>query len=150
MAAPVRLRPVEDDGATQHGYGQYVQRVDEAVTINGHTLVAGDEWTGGVLYLDHLGIGFTERVADVPQFAQQVEALSGQPVTVIRGVASVALPGDPPLLGDWIASGTFDPPRLARRFDQELGGTWTVTYRVKNPRAITTNYEVEIARTPGT
>jgi hypothetical protein len=103
-----------------------------------------------VLYPDHLGISFTERLADVPQFVQQVEGLSNRAITVIRGVASEALCGDPPLLGDWIKRGTFDPDRLARRFGLVLGGVWTISYNVKDPNAPVIVYEVEIARAPGT
>ena len=57
---------------------------------------------------------------------------------------------DDDLLGDWIKDGTFDPDRLARRFDQELGGKWAIAIRVKSPNALGTVYEVEIARAPGT
>lgn len=145
-----RLRPVEEAGTTVSGYAEYSQAIDEPASANGRTLAPGDEWIGGVLYPDHLGVGFAERLADLPHFIRQVEALAGRTITAIRGTASEALPGDPLLLGDWIKAGTFDPARLARRFDAELGGVWTITSAVKDPTAPVAVYEVEIARTPGT
>lgn len=146
-----QLRAVEADGTTfPSGYPLYKQLVDEAKTFNGRPFVPGDEWVGGVLYPDHLGIAFTERIADVPQFVRQVEGLSGRKISSIRGTASKALPGDPPLLGDWIEIGTFDADRLTRKFEQELGGKWEIEYNLKNPKVPQNGYNVEIHRVPGT
>jgi hypothetical protein len=147
----LRLRAVEHDGVTfPSGYPQYKQLVDEAGSFNGRPFVPGDEWISGVLYPDHLGIAFAERMADVAQFASQVELLAGQPILSIRGIASKALPGDPPLLGDWIEHGVFDVDRLARKFENELGGKWEVRYSAKDPRLPQASYNVEINRVPGT
>ncbi len=145
-----RLRAVEPDGTTfPSGNPQYKQLVDEARTFNGRSFAPGDEWIGGVLYQDHLGIAVTERVADVPQFAKQVEGLAGKQITSTRGTASKALQGDPPLLGDWIENGTLNANRLARKFEQELGGKWEIKYKLKDPQAPWNGYDVEIDRVPG-
>jgi hypothetical protein len=84
--------------------------------------VLDDEWIGGIQYPTYFGISFAERIADIPQFVLQVETLAQSRITSIHGTASVALPGDPLLLGDWIKSGTFDKNRLARKFELVLGG----------------------------
>jgi hypothetical protein len=148
---PPRLRAVECDGITfPSGYTQYKQLVDEGKIFNGKQFVPDDEWIGGVLYPDHLGIAFTERVADVPQFVKQVEGLSQQKITSIRGTASKALPGDPTLLGDWIEDGTFDADRLTHKFEQELGGKWELKHSLKNPNVPQNGYNVEVNRVPGT
>lgn len=147
---PPRLRQVEHVAATPSGYPEYAQYVDETKHFNGRLFVPDDEWIAGILYVDYLGIAYTERLADVPQFVKQVESLSGKAIISVRGTASKALPGDPPLLGDWIERGTFDPSRLARKFDQELGGQWEIRYRQKDPNAPEKGYNVEIDRVPGT
>lgn len=131
-------------------YPEFLQRAAETVVFDGRQVIQGVLWTDGVLYPDYLGIGFTERLADVPQFVAGVQQLSGQPVTSVRGTASLAGVGDPPLLGDWIRTGRFQPDRLARRFDSELGGRWDVIVRLKNFRDPAHGYAVEINRRFGT
>src|SRR6185312_3642545 len=101
---------------------------------------------GGVLYPDHLGVAFTERVADLPDFVRQVELLAGTSIDSVQGVASIALPGDPPLLGDWLMNGVFDDSRLIKRFKQELGGDWVIACTPRNARVPRLGYNVEIKR----
>jgi len=144
------LRQAEHAGITPSGYAEYAQYVDEAKTFNGRAFLPNDEWIGGILYADYLGIAFAERVADLPQFVQQVEVLSGIIITSIRGTASKALPGDPLLIGDWIERGTFDPDRLARKFEQALGGKWSIIPTQKDPHAPDKGYNIEINRQKGT
>jgi hypothetical protein len=145
-----QLKTVEVDGRTfPSGYPQYKQCTDEPGYFNGRWFVEGDEWTSGVLYPDHLGIAFTERLADLPGFVRQVERISGISIDSVRGVASVGLPGDPLLLGDWIFNGTFDSARLARRFQLELGGTWSILWTPRNARDPRLGYNVEIHRVSG-
>ena len=144
-----RLKPVELTGFTPSGYYEFAQYVDETKSFNGRLFHPHDEWIAGILYSGYLGIAFTERLADLPQFVLQVTALSGQQITSIRGTASKALPGDQLLLGDWIENGTFDPARLARRFDRELGGVWEIRYGLKNPNTPSGGYFVEINQVQG-
>lgn len=145
-----RLGPVLLDGTTHSGFPEYVQFVAEDAVFRGQRFRAAvSEWTSGVLYPDHLGIGFTERLADVPAFTVGIETLTGRPVLSIRGSASVAGVGDPPLLGDWIRAGTFDPDRLARRFGRALGGTWVVGVLLKDPKHPASGHVVEINRLAG-
>ncbi len=149
--APMRLAPVQAVGVTLSGHPEYSQLVAETRAFHGRQFVAGlDEWTGGVLYPDHLGIAFTERLADVPCFVAGVEALTGQSVWSVRGTASVAGVGDPPLLGDWITTGVFQPDRLARRFEMVLGGRWQVVVSFKDATNPASGYWVSIDRLPGT
>jgi hypothetical protein len=118
--------------------------------FNGRTFIPADEWIAGILYPDHLSVAFAERLADLPQFVKQVEGLCGKRILSIRGTASKALPGDPALLGDWIERGTFYADRLARKFDQELGGKWEIKYKLKDPKAPQNGYNIEVNRVPGT
>jgi len=148
-----RLGPVEFDplGPTMSGYLQFQQFVVEAVVFQGRSFTPGvDWWIDGILFPDHLGIGFAERLADVPQFVSGVQRLTGQQVTEVRGGGSIAALGGPPLLGDWIKSGTFDPDRLVRRFERELGGVWALTFRERNPGSPDDGYLVTIHRQSGT
>jgi hypothetical protein len=148
---PMLLGPVQGVGTTLSGHPEFSQLVAESKVFNGRWFTAGlDEWTAGVLYPDHLGIAFTERLADVPLFASGVEQLTGFTVRSVRGTASIAASGDPPLLGDWILSGVFQPDRLARRFDTSLGGSWQVVVSFKDPRNPASGYWVSIDRLPGT
>ena len=122
------LGPVEFEGITFPNNLAFRQLVDETKPFRGRSFTAGiDEWTGGVLYPDYLGVSFTERLADVPMFVAGVERIAGGRVGSVRGVASVAGAGDASLLGDWIRSGRFQPERLAARFAEVLGGEWVVT-----------------------
>jgi len=147
-----RLRPVEPDpfGGTAAGGPAFLQCVDQAAFINGHHLSAGDEWTGGILYPTYLGISFAERLADVPEFVAAVEALTGVAINLVSGTASLALPGDPPLLGDWIRSGLFDTARYGRAFNRVLGDTWRVVVRWHTPGDPRNGYDVDIRRLRGT
>lgn len=149
--APLLLDPVQAVGTTLSGHPEFSQLVGESKAFQGRQFIAGrDEWTCGVLYPDHLGIAFTERLADVPLFVAGVELLTGQQIRSVRGTASVAGVGDPPLLGDWIQHGLFQPARLARRFDLVLGGTWQVVVSWKDPSNPANGYWVSIDRFPGT
>jgi hypothetical protein len=146
-----RLGSVQPAGTTLSGHPEFTQLVAESKTFQGRSFSARmDEWTAGVLYPDHLGIAFTERLADVPIFVAGVEQLTAHPITSVRGTASVAEVGDPPLLGDWIRSGQFQPDRLARRFEQVLGGSWQVVVSFKDPNNSASGYFLSIDRTPGT
>lgn len=146
-----RLGPVTLVGQTLSGHLDFVQLVDSTVEFLGRTFVAGvDEWTGGILFADHLGISFAERLADVPEFVAGVQHLTGRVVSSVRGEASLALPVDPPLLGDWIRTGVFDPDRLTVRFDRRLGGRWVARTMPKYPRDPDSVIIVHIDRTPGT
>ncbi len=144
-----RLRPVEFDpfGGTVVPYPSFQQLLDEPAFFNGRYYLPGAEWTGGVLYPTHLGISFAERLADVPEFVAGVEALAGPCVDLVSGTASISLPGDPPLLGDWIVSRQFDPVRLARTFADKLGGIWVVDVRLRSPTDPQNGYDVAIRRT---
>lgn len=147
-----RLRSIEVDpiGLTMSGYLQFQQFVDESVVFQGRLFTLGvDWWIDAILFPDHLGIGFAERLADLPQFVIGVQRLAGRQVSELRGGASVAGIGDPPLLGDWITNGTFDADRLARRFHDELGGTWIITHRERIPGSPDDGYSVTITRQPG-
>jgi hypothetical protein len=146
-----RLGPVVLVGQTLSGHDEYSQTVAETKAFQGRPFTARlDEWTGGVLYPDHLGIAFTERLADVPYFVAGVQQLSGREVSCVRGTASVAGVGDPPLLGDWIRTGQFQTDRLARRFEAVLGGSWLVVVSFKDPKHPASGYWVCIDRVPGT
>jgi hypothetical protein len=146
-----RLAPVQLVGTTLSGHPEFNQLVDETVVFQGRSFTHGvEEWTGGILYPNYLGISFTERLADVPQFVRGVQQLSGQLVTSVRGAASVAGAGDPPLLGDWIRTGYFQPDRIARRFERELGGTWEVLVLPKHAPNPSGGHEVRINRIAGT
>jgi hypothetical protein len=147
----LRLRPVEFDpfGGTLSGDPAFQQLLDEPAFINGRHLSPGDEWTGGILYATHLGISFTERIADLPEFVAGVESLAGVAIDWVTGTASLALPGDPPLLGDWIRSGTFDTVRFGRAFDRVLGGSWQVVVRLHSPGRPQNGYDVDIRRARG-
>jgi hypothetical protein len=148
---PMLLGPVQLVGTTLSGHPEFSQLVAESKAFNGRSFTAGlDEWTGGVLYPDHLGIAFTERLADVPRFVVEVQQLTGLQITSVRGTASVAASGDPPLLGDWIRRGQFQPNRLAARFDQVLGGRWQVVVSFKDAHNPASGYFVSIDRTQGT
>jgi hypothetical protein len=146
-----RLGPVQPAGTTLSGHPEYTQLVAESKSFRGRQFTTGiDEWTAGVLYPDHLGIGFTERLADVPLFVLGVQQLTGSAIWSVSGTASVAGAGDPPLLGDWIRSGHFQPDRLALRFDQVLGGSWRVVVSWKDANNPASGYWVSIDRVPGT
>lgn len=145
-----RLKPVQPNGITQSGDREYVQYVDEAKLFNGRQFIPGDRWIDGILFPDHLGIGFAERLADLPQFVLQVQTISGKAVIAIRGTASIALPGDAPLLGDWIRAGRFDEIRLARKFDQDLGGCWVIRHQLRHTMIPAAGYNVGIDRIVGT
>jgi hypothetical protein len=89
-------------------------------------------------------------LADIPQFVKQIERISGHKIASVCGTASIALPPDSPLLGDWLENGTFDADRLAGKFEQELGGQWEIKYNLKNPLVPQNGYNIEINRVPGT
>lgn len=146
-----RLRPVEFDQfvATYSRYLVFQQLLDEVAFFNGRHYPTGSEWTGGVLYPTYLGISFAERLADLPEFVAGVELLAGIEVDVVSGTASLALPGDPPLLGDWIRYRRFDPDRLARTFAAKHGGSWVVSTRLKSGSDPLGGYHVEVRRTRG-
>ena len=145
-----RLRPVQVDGRTFSQYPTFVQFVDETCTFNGRVYYPDDEWISAVLFPNDLGIGFAERIADIPSFISEIEVILGFRVERITGVAAQALQGDQPLLGDWIRAGTFDKDRLMRKFEQVLGSKWQVKYNIRNARALIIAYQVEISRVPGT
>jgi hypothetical protein len=146
-----RLGPVQPAGTTLSGHPEFTQLVSESKTFQGRHFMSGmDEWTAGVLYPDHLGIAFTERLADVPQFVAGVQQLTARSITSVRGTASVAGVGDPPLLGDWLRSGQFQQNRLAARCEQVLGGRWQVVVSFKDANNHASGYWVSIDRIPGT
>jgi hypothetical protein len=146
-----RLGPVQQTGTTLSGHAEFIQLVDETIPFLGRLFVRGvNEWIGGVLYPDYLGIAFTERLADVAAFTRAVQQLSAQPIASVQGTASVAGFGNLPLLGDWIRAGRFQPDRLARRFERELGGTWHVFVLLKHPTNPSAGHEVRINRVVGT
>jgi len=146
-----RLGPVQQAGVTLSGHPEFTQLVSESKTFQGRHFTGGmDEWTAGVLYPDHLGIAFTERLADVPLFTGGVQQLTARQIPSVRGTASVAGVGDPPLLGDWIRTGQFQPDRLALRFEQVLGGSWRVVVSLKDANNPASGYWVQIERIPGT
>lgn len=121
-----------------------MQLVGETVEFDDRLFVDGEsEWISGVLYPDHLGIAFTERLADLPQFIREAERLSGRTISRIHGTAAVASSDDRSLLGDWIENGVFQPDRLLRRFRNILGGDWRLTTKRKFQR-LTTLFFVEI------
>ncbi len=146
-----RLGPVELVAVTPSGYLELVQMVAESAVFQSRPFTpGGNQWIDGVLYPDRLGIGFAERLADVPQFVRGAGLLTGRQITFVEGLASITLPGDDPLLGDWIRAGYFQPDRLERRFSRELGGTWDVSWALKNSANSENGYLVTITRVTGT
>ena len=146
-----RLGPVELVGHSWSGFADYCQTVAESYIFQGRLFVQDvDIWTDCVLYADHLGIGFAERIADVPLFVQGVQQLTGESITSIKGTASLAGIGESPLLGDWIKYGRFEPLRLARRFEQASRGQWNVVAELKYAKFPISGYIVTIERQAGT
>ena len=144
------LQPVIFEYFLPSGYAAFVQQVAEDYIFLGRVMLQDDEWTSGVMFPDYLGISYTERLADVPLFVLGVQQLSRNMVVSVQGDASISLPGDPPLLGDWIRSGTFTPNRLLRRFAHVLGGQWTMTIQNKQTRNSVRKHYLIIDRIPGT
>ena len=141
------MGPVELAEFTDGAHPAYIQYVAETKSFRGRDYDAGSSlWTDGVLYPDHLGIGFTERLADVPMFVAAVEVITEVVIPRVEGTASVAAIGDPPLLGDWIRSGRFQPDRLASRFAETLGGIWAISFSIRDSRAVGVVYNVSIQR----
>jgi len=140
----MRLAPVVLENDSPRTYPQFCQRLEDAVFFNGREFAAGAEWIGAVLYPTYLGISFAERLADIPEFCRQVAELSGRLIVEVRGKASIALPGDAPLLGDWIEAGRFDRNRLSRRFNDVLGGSWRIEYTSRSRSVRNTVREVVI------
>jgi hypothetical protein len=120
------LGPVQLDGVSITGDPQFLQTVEEITVSNGKQLDPGDLWVDGTLRADGLLIAWAERIADIPQFVLQIERQTGRAISLIKGTPSVASPGEPPLLGDWIAHGSFDENRFGATLARELGGVWEV------------------------